>query len=1301
MTSSAGEERIRQGELLAEVLKLHESDLALIRSHRETLAADLYGLRERFDRFFDSNDAIALYVKGPDQRARLIEHLCEYFIGMLAADLIPRRIKRVLAVGENHFRLRIPQAWVGAGYAVFIEHLESRLADMRLAAGERRRLRSALIRLVWWEHNLQLVPYDSQRRLHDFLAAKGDIAELIARGAGERELLAGVCRIAVEHGRLALAWIGSARGAADEPPQVLARAGDAASYTDTLHAEHNELSPLGTDPFQRCVRSGKPVVVRDIGNSGDPGPWHDEALRFGLSSLAAFPVWEGARLYAVLAVYSSEQGYFAPDVTKLLEEIARDVSYALTEQRHRKELDELRDFYAALSEVNQLIAQHPERDALLTHTTHVIAAKTHVNVVYLIETGGNHSNRSLLYAAGPAHGRVDSIHEALITYVAAALVSECPLTLNHLSEAVQSSEGQRILHENEMHSLAAVPISHPDDGISYMLVLVGPERDYFTPGLTHLVNELAGDVAFGLGDLARRKRLHRIQGYYTALGEIGRLLADSPAGTELLEQACELVVSHSASTVAYVAMVDEGMNEARLVAVAGPAAPFIETLSLSVDPDQPGGNAMVGRVYRRDEVLVVDDALHDERFAHMANDLARWRIHSAVGFPLRVNGQIRGVLSVGSPTRGHYSDDLLDLLERIVDTIGSGIARADERERTLRYQALYTALSNVNELIARDPEPQLLYEETCRVVSRVDTELSAYIAAVEPGTEDIHVVACAGTRFDEAVSRDLRSARLSTREDDPAGQGITGRVYRARKTIVWGDVPEKAETERKTDLVRRLAVKSLLGIPIFQEAECIAVFVLASTDEDYFGDDLVKLSERLCSNLEFALQAHRQREVLHTQAFTDFLTGLPNRNLYDDRLRMDMTHAWREGSELALALIDLDDFKEINDRLGHTIGDGVIREIARRIQNTLREGDTLARFGGDELVAILPMKDVEKHISLVLDRILDVIEPTLQIGTESLAIRASIGAVIYPRDADNAEDLLRRADLAMYRVKRHGGAGWALFEQPLEERLLRRHKVRQPLVDAIAGEQFELHYQPLVELGTGWISGFEALLRWHTPDLGLVSPAEFIPLAEESGLIVPIGDWVLQEACQQLVRLHADGHEGLRVAVNLSPRQFRQAGLGARISDILRESGLDGRFLELEITEGAVMERFDEALEVMRTLHEQGVSVSLDDFGTGYSSLSYLQHFRIDHLKVDMSFTRGIPDDEGSTVIARTIVGMARSLDIGVIAEGIENQVQLDTLTQWGCAEGQGFFLSRPLPAKDLESLLDQGTTLPVAPPDQ
>jgi len=1300
-TEMPEEEQIRQAELLAEALELKVQDLALIRSHRDTLAADMNGLRERFDRFFNAHDNFSRYIKGPEQQARLIGYLRDHFLGMLDANPGPERIRRVLAVGENHFHLRIPQAWVGIGYSIFIEHLESRLAKLRLPAEERRRLRNALMRLVCWDRDLQLMVYDNRRPLQDALRTKDEIAKLITYSTRDDSLLAGVCRIAVEHLDLDLAWIGSAREAPDEPVRVLARAGEAVAYTDGLHVEHGAESPQGKGPFGRCVRSGRPVVINDIETDEDLDPWHATTRRFGIRSIATFPLWSGSRIYAVLSMYSTERGHFTPELVRLLEEISREISHALTERQHRKELEELRDFYSALSDVNQLIATQSGQDALLRQTIQIIAAKTHVNLVYLVGPGDKRTTRKLLYAAGPAHDNADAIDEGLLSHVAPSLAnktlfSESPIVLDYPAETLDNREGRRFLQDNGLHSLAALPIMHPDGGIAYMLVMAGAAPGYFTPELMRLLTELASDVAFGLGDLARREKLERLQGYYAALGEIGRLIADNPDGADLLQQACELVVRHSASNLAYIAIVGEETHEARMAAAAGSAKPFTENLTLSLEEDQPGGKGLFGRVYRRKAMMVINDAPHDERFSHMAEDLVRWRIHAAAGMPLMVNGDIRGVLVVGSASHGQYSDELLVLLERIAGALGSGLARADERKNSHRYQALYTALSNINELIARDPEPQLLYEETCRVVSNVDEQLSAYIATVDAETGNMQIAACAGVRFDENLARELRTATLSTRPDTPAGLGITGNAYRARRTIVWDKVPPKAETQQKTDIIRRLGVKSMLGIPIFHDTDCVAVFVLAATQANYFRQDLVGLSERLCSNIEFALQAHHQREALHNQAFTDFLTGLPNRSLYDDRLHMEMSRAAREGSEIAVALIDLDDFKEINDRLGHTIGDHVIHEVAWRIDNALREGDTLARFGGDEIVAILPMKEVMPNIEKVLDRILSAIDPPLQIGTESLSIRASIGAAIYPRHADNAEDLLRRADLAMYRIKSHGGAGWTLFEQPLEERLLHRHRVRRPLANALAQEEFVLHYQPFVSLKTGRISGFEALLRWNNPDLGQVPPAEFIPLAEETGLIVPIGDWVLQEACRQLVRLQSEGHRNLRVAVNLSPRQFRQQGLGARVSEILHDTGLDGQFLEIEITEGAVMERFDQALDVMETLHEQRVSVSLDDFGTGYSSLSYLQNFHINHLKIDKSFTNGIPDDEGSCVIARTIVGMAQSLGIGVIAEGIENQAQLDTLEQWNCKEGQGFFLSKPLTAADLEKLLDQRVTLPL-----
>lgn len=365
MSPDNQDRRAQQGALLAGVLDLDETDLALIRSHRKALSADMEGLRERLSRFFAAEEAFAAFLESAEQRTRLVELICTYFLEMLDAKVGPERVKRVLAIGENHLRRGIPQVWVGAGYAVICEHLESRIAHLDLPEAERGRLRSALMRLLWWDRDVQLVPYDSRQRLYDFLEAKSEIAGLIASDLEERDLFEAICGIAVKHGGLALAWIGSARTAPGEPIPVLARTGQASAYADTIRVEVKKRSRRSAGPFGRCVEGNAPVIVGDIEQDRGMTPWHEQARQFGLGSVAAFPLREGAEIHAVLMVYSSERNYFTPDVAKLLEEIAREVSHALTERRHRKDIEELRDFYDALSHVNQLIAKQPERDELL------------------------------------------------------------------------------------------------------------------------------------------------------------------------------------------------------------------------------------------------------------------------------------------------------------------------------------------------------------------------------------------------------------------------------------------------------------------------------------------------------------------------------------------------------------------------------------------------------------------------------------------------------------------------------------------------------------------------------------------------------------------------------------------------------------------------------------------------------------------------------------------------------------------------------------------------------------------------
>jgi diguanylate cyclase (GGDEF)-like protein len=431
-------------------------------------------------------------------------------------------------------------------------------------------------------------------------------------------------------------------------------------------------------------------------------------------------------------------------------------------------------------------------------------------------------------------------------------------------------------------------------------------------------------------------------------------------------------------------------------------------------------------------------------------------------------------------------------------------------------------------------------------------------------------------------------------------------------------------------------------------------------------------------------------EKLRVVATHDPLTALPNRTLLHERLSHALAKAQRHDRQLAALFIGLDRFKSINDTLGHEAGDALLQDAARRLYDCLRETDTMARQGGDEFVVLMDELSDREPIARVSQRILDAVARPFTLDGRDLHISASIGISVYP---DDGRTLLRNADIAMHRAKEKGGNSFQYYSAQLDNHSVERLAIESGLRRALERDELTLHYQPKVNIASGLISGMEALLRWQHPELGSVSPARFIPVAEETGLIVPIGAWVLKTACAQTREWQRRGVRRFAVAVNLSPRQFAADNLLDDIKSALAESGLAPQDLEVEITESMVMDNPDKAIDVLRQVKALGVSVAIDDFGIGYSSLAYLKRFPIDTVKVDRSFVEDIPADENSMAIAQAVIAMAHSLRLKVVAEGVESEGQLSFLRGEGCDDIQGYYFCEARAASSIGGMMSK--TLP------
>ncbi|HET9429124.1 MAG TPA: EAL domain-containing protein [Allosphingosinicella sp.] len=441
------------------------------------------------------------------------------------------------------------------------------------------------------------------------------------------------------------------------------------------------------------------------------------------------------------------------------------------------------------------------------------------------------------------------------------------------------------------------------------------------------------------------------------------------------------------------------------------------------------------------------------------------------------------------------------------------------------------------------------------------------------------------------------------------------------------------------------------------------------------------------------------RELTYS-AQHDFLTGLPNRLLLNDRIQQAIAMAQRHRKQVALLFLDLDGFKHINDSLGHPMGDKLLQSIARRLVNCIRASDTVSRQGGDEFVVLLAELHHWEDIALTAKRILNAVAGVHSIQGRDLHITTSIGVSVYPDDGLDAETLIRNADTAMYQAKEKGRHTCQFFEAEMNARAVERQTIEESLRSALARHEFVLHYQTKVNLRTGGIIGAEALIRWTHPTLGSITPKLFIPIAEECGLIVPIGNWVLREACNQ-ARAWADaGLPMTTVAINVSSLELQQENFLTSLFAILDETGIDPALLELEMTESVLMERSESAASILLSLREKGVQVAVDDFGTGYSSLSYLRKFPVDALKIDQSFVSHISGAPDNASIVSAVISMARSLKLRVIAEGVETLEDLAFLQTHQCDEGQGFYFGKPVPAGEFALLLQRGLLQTVAEED-
>lgn len=610
--------------------------------------------------------------------------------------------------------------------------------------------------------------------------------------------------------------------------------------------------------------------------------------------------------------------------------------------------------------------------------------------------------------------------------------------------------------------------------------------------------------------------------------------------------------------------------------------------------------------------------------------------------------------------------------------------------RTLRM------LSRCNEALVRaGSEPELL-EATCRQIVESGGYRLAWVGFVRHDEgKSVQPAACAGLGAAYVAGLNL------TWGDDQRRRGVGGLAICEGRPIVARDIATDPVFEPWREAAIKCGFASCIALPLRGKDEVLGTLSIYSAEADAFDAEEVRLLQELADDLAFGIVSQREsarrkeaERALDYQANYDGVTGLANRKLFSDRLRQAMVHAAGAGRQVAVLVLSLGRFKAIKDSLGHGAGDALLQHVGRSLAAALREGDTLARLSGDEFaVAISDLATEEDVAPMALKLLAAVLQPmTLEDG--NVHTSASMGISLYPKDGTEADSLLQNADAAMSSAKSMGGNLFRFYASEMNERISALFSMESELRRAIAQDELRVYFQPRVNLASGEISGAEALVRWQHPERGLIPPSEFIPLAEDTGLILPLGVWVIKSVCRQQRAWLDAGLPVPPVAVNLSALQFRQQNLAQLIRHELAANQLDASYLEMEITESTLMDNLDQAVATLHQLRATGIKLSLDDFGTGHSSLSRLRRLPIDHLKIDQSFVRNLTTDPEDAAICLAIIGLAHNLRMTVIAEGVETEGQANYLRQQRCDEIQGYYFSRPLPLGDFEQLLAQRKTL-------
>ncbi|MBR0696898.1 GAF domain-containing protein [Bradyrhizobium lablabi] len=1155
----------------------------------------------------------------------------------------------------------------------------------------------------------------AMRRLNRMFGAISATNEAILRAKTEHDLYQRVCDAAVFSGKSFATVVLLA-----EPDshwlEPVAGTGEAIDLITQTRFSTDPDNVYGKGVCGEAFRTQRPCINNDIPISADAA--QKEGRDGGLMACVALPLTRFGKSIGVLIFFVGNSWAADDEIIALLAGIAENVSVALdnfgraTEKaKADAEKERLSRMFAALSATNEAIMRARSRLEMFELVCAAAAQGGGFNSTSILMVKPGDDYLDMVAVAGPTADNArrlkisrNEAHPEGRGVSGRAFRSRMACIENDLLRDSASSAFRDVIDSEHARSGAAFPLLVEEQVVGVMLFICA-KRNTFSPEFAELLQRLADNVSFALGSFDRadekartEEQKERLRRMFATLSATNEAIMRAKSRSEMFDLVCDAAAVGGQFTSTAIMLTRAGDVFLETAAFSGSDRARAMDVRLSADASRPEGQSLTGVAIRTRRPCISNDYLSDfGTEAHFYQTVRDSGAKSGAALPLLKDGEAIGALVLLSSELGAFSSEMIALLQRLAENVGFALDnfdRADEKARAdqqkERLSRMFAALSATNEAIMRARSRTELYRLVCEAAANGGKFTSTTIALVHPGSDYLSIVATAGPAAEGA-----RQVRLSTNAAHPEGRGACGRAFRSRKACIINDYQADPHTAVFHERARLDGTKSGASFPLIVGGQVVGIMIFVAIEKDTFTPEFAELLQRLADNLSFALEGfdradekNKADERIEYLASHDSLTNLPNREMFNELLRRAVEAADRHRRPFAVLFIDLDRFKVINDSLGHDAGDMLLVATAERLQTCLRPSDVVARLGGDEFVVILEDVGERGSVERIAADLLTALSQPLQLSGHECHTTASIGIAMYPNDGSDLQTLTKNADMAMYLAKEDGKNGFRFFSKEIKAQSIERLTLESALRRALERDQFSLHYQPKVDMASGQISGVEALLRWNHPELGMVSPGQFIPLAEEIGLIVPIGRWVLKEACAQNMAWQRCGLKPVTMAVNLSPRQFADPRLLNDIDEALSASGMSAVLLQLEVTESMVMRNVSRAIRVLDAIQSRGIRLAIDDFGTGYSSMSLMKQFPIDTIKIDRSFVRDLPDDSEDVAIAQAIISMGKALGMTIVAEGVETSEQQQFLRAHACDEMQGFLFSKPLPPGDLARLL-------------